>query len=307
MIEVTNLVRTFGPFTAVNNVTFTVPKGEIFGFIGPNGAGKTTTMRILSTLLEPTSGSARVAGLNVLEYPEDVRRTIGYMPDYAGVYEGIDVLEYLDFFAGAYGVPRERRKAAIEGVMELTDLGGLRHKLATSLSKGMRQRLILAKTLLHDPAVLILDEPAAGLDPRARIELRALLKELGAMGKTIIVSSHILTELADMCTSVGILEKGALVAAGTIADIVSRLNPGRTLVLRTWEPLKAVEKLVTLPGLEILETLDASVRFRHAGDERAAAGIVQALVGAGVPVTGLEEEKANLEDLFLRITRGEVQ
>ncbi|MCC6740582.1 MAG: ABC transporter ATP-binding protein [Planctomycetia bacterium] len=307
MIEVSNLVRTFGPFRAVNGITFTVPRGEIFGFIGPNGAGKTTTMRILSTLLEPTSGSARVAGMDVLEYPEEVRRTIGYMPDYAGVYEGIDVWEYLDFFAGAYGVPRERRKAAIEGVMDLTDLGGLRHKLATSLSKGMRQRLILAKTLLHDPAVLILDEPAAGLDPRARIELRALLKELGSMGKTIIVSSHILTELADMCTSVGILEKGSLVAAGTIASIVERLNPGCTLVLRTWEPLKAVEKLVTLPGLEILETLDASVRFRHQGDERAAADIVAALVGAGVPVTGLEEEKANLEDLFLRITRGEVQ
>lgn len=307
MIEVSSLVRTFGPFRAVNGITFTVPRGEIFGFIGPNGAGKTTTMRILSTLLEPTSGSARVAGLDVLEYPEEVRRTIGYMPDYAGVYEGIDVWEYLDFFAGAYGVPRARRRAAIEGVMDLTDLGGLRHKLATSLSKGMRQRLILAKTLLHDPAVLILDEPAAGLDPRARIELRALLKELGSMGKTIIVSSHILTELADMCTSVGILEKGSLVAAGTIASIVGRLNPGRTLLLRTWEPLKAVEKLVTLPGLEILETLDASVRFRHQGDDRAAAEIVAALVQAGVPVTGLEEEKANLEDLFLRITRGEVQ
>ncbi len=307
MIEVTNLFKSFGPFTAVNGITFTVPRGEIFGFIGPNGAGKTTTMRILSTLLEPTSGVARVDGMNVLEYPEEVRRTIGYMPDYAGVYEGIDVWEYLDFFAGAYGIPRPKRKAAIEGVMELTDLGGLRHKMATDLSKGMRQRLILAKTLLHDPAVLILDEPAAGLDPRARIELRALLKELGSMGKTVIVSSHILTELADMCTSVGILEKGALVAAGSIQKIIDRLNPGRTFTLKTWEPLKAVEKLVTFPSLQILETLDAVVRFRHNGPEREIAAVVQALAAAGVPITGLEEEKTNLEDLFLRITRGEVQ
>lgn len=307
MIEVTNLFKSFGPFTAVNGITFNVPRGEIFGFIGPNGAGKTTTMRILSTLLEPTSGVARVDGMNVLEYPEEVRRTIGYMPDYAGVYEGIDVWEYLDFFAGTYGIPRPKRKATIEGVMELTDLGGLRHKMATDLSKGMRQRLILAKTLLHDPAVLILDEPAAGLDPRARIELRALLKELGSMGKTVIVSSHILTELADMCTSVGILEKGALVAAGSIQKIIDRLNPGRTFTLKTWEPLKAVEKLVAFPSLQILETLDAVVRFRHNGPEREIAAIVQALAVAGVPITGLEEEKTNLEDLFLRITRGEVQ
>jgi ABC-2 type transport system ATP-binding protein len=307
MIEVTNLYKSFGPFMAVNGITFTVPRGEIFGFIGPNGAGKTTTMRILSTLLEPTSGVARVDGMNVLEYPEEVRRTIGYMPDYAGVYEGIDVWEYLDFFAGAYGIPRPKRKATIEGVMELTDLGGLRHKMATDLSKGMRQRLILAKTLLHDPAVLILDEPAAGLDPRARIELRALLKELGSMGKTVIVSSHILTELADMCTSVGILEKGALVAAGSIQKIIDRLNPGRTFTLKTWEPLKAVEKLVAFPSLQILETLDAVVRFRHNGQEREIAAIVQALATAGVPIMGLEEEKTNLEDLFLRITRGEVQ
>ncbi|KAF0246024.1 MAG: multidrug ABC transporter [Planctomycetota bacterium] len=307
MIEVLNLVKTFGPFTAVNGITFTVPRGEIFGFIGPNGAGKTTTMRVLSTLLEPTAGMARVDGMDVLEYPEQVRRTIGYMPDYAGVYEGIDVWEYLDFFAGTYGVPRKKRKATIEGVMELTDLGGLRHKLATDLSKGMRQRLILAKTLLHDPAVLILDEPAAGLDPRARIELRALLKELGAMGKTIIVSSHILTELADMCTSVGILEKGALVAAGSIQKIIDRLNPGRTLALRTFEPAKAVEALAAFTSVQVIETLEKSVRFKHSGDENEVAGIVHTLAVAGIPILGLEEEKANLEDLFLRITRGEVQ
>ncbi|MBI2923556.1 MAG: ABC transporter ATP-binding protein [Planctomycetes bacterium] len=307
MIEVRNLRKTYGPFTAVDGITFEVPRGEIFGFIGPNGAGKTTTMRILSTLLEPTSGEARVNGLDVLEFPERVRQLIGYMPDYAGVYEGIDVVEYLDFFAAAYGVERSRRRAAIEGVMELTDLGGLRHKMAPSLSKGMRQRLILAKTLLHDPAVLILDEPAAGLDPRARIELRALLKELGTMGKTIIVSSHILTELADMCTSVGILEKGRIVAAGSIATILDRLHPGRTLALRTYEPEKALEVLARFATVQVLETADHTVRLNHTGEEPEIAEIVRALATAGVSVLGLSEEKANLEDLFLRITRGEVQ
>jgi ABC-2 type transport system ATP-binding protein len=307
VIEVLNLTKTFGPFTAVSGITFTVKRGDIFGFIGPNGAGKTTTMRIVSTLLEPTSGQARVDGLDVVEYPERVRRMIGYMPDYAGVYEGIDVWEYLDFFAGAYGVPRAKRRSAIEGVMELTDLGELRHKLATSLSKGMRQRLILAKTLLHDPAVLILDEPAAGLDPRARIELRALLKELGSMGKTIIVSSHILTELADMCTSVGILEKGSLVTAGSIASILERLNPGRALALRTWEPAKAAAALAAFPGVRVVEIGETAVRLNHSGEEREIAEIVRALALAGIPITGLEEEKTNLEELFLRITRGEVQ
>ncbi|MCE9583864.1 MAG: ABC transporter ATP-binding protein [Planctomycetes bacterium] len=307
MIEVSNLTKTFGPFTAVSGITFTVPRGEIFGFIGPNGAGKTTTMRIVSTLLEPTSGMARVDGLDVVEFPERVRRMIGYMPDYAGVYDGLDVWEYLDFFAGAYAVPRAKRRSTIEGVMELTDLGGLRHKLATSLSKGMRQRLILAKTLLHDPSVLILDEPAAGLDPRARIELRALLKELGSMGKTIIVSSHILTELADMCTSVGILEKGALVTAGSIASILARLNPGRVLALRTWEPAKAAEALAAFTSVQVVEVGESAVKLNHSGDERDVAAIVRALAVAGIPITGLEEEKVNLEELFLRITRGEVQ
>ena len=307
MIEVRNLKKEYGGFVAVDGISFTVPRGEIFGFIGPNGAGKTTTMRILSTLLEPTSGEARVDGLDVTEFPERVRATIGYMPDYAGVYEGIDVWEYLDFFAAAYGIDRARRGAVIDGVMELTDLHGLRRKMATSLSKGMRQRLILAKTLLNDPAVLILDEPAAGLDPRARIELRALLKELGAMGKTIVVSSHILTELADMCTSVGILEKGRMVTSGSISEILGRLNPGRTLVLRTYEPAKAAEALKAFASVSVVEQGARTVKLKHAGEEPEIAEIVRALAAQGIPILGLEEEKANLEDLFLQITRGEVQ
>jgi ABC-2 type transport system ATP-binding protein len=307
MIEVKALRKEYGGFMAVDGITFTVPRGEIFGFIGPNGAGKTTTMRILATLLEPSGGEARVDGIDVVVQPEKIRTMVGWMPDHAGVYEGIDVWEYLDFFAGAYAIPRPRRKSVIEGVMDLTDLGGLRHKLASSLSKGMRQRLLLAKTLLHDPAVLILDEPASGLDPRARIELRALLKELGTMGKTVIISSHILTELADMCTSVGILERGKLVAAGAISDILARVNPARFLILRTSDPGRSLETLAKFAAVQVEAHDEASVTFRHEGEEAGIAEIVKALALADAPVLGLEAQKANLEDLFLRITRGEVQ
>jgi ABC-2 type transport system ATP-binding protein len=307
VIEVRGLRKTYGAFTAVAGISFTVPRGEIFGFIGPNGAGKTTTMRILSTLLEPTEGVARVDGVDVLDRPEQVRRLVGYMPDHAGVYAGLEVEEYLDFFAHAYGVDRARRRSVVEGVMELTDLGGIRRKMATSLSKGMRQRLLLAKTLLHDPAVLILDEPAAGLDPRARIELRALIKELGALGKTIVISSHILTELADMCTSVGIIERGSLVAAGSVADILARMTPGRVYVLRTPEPAKAREILAACPGAQEMEGGEGEVRFRHDGEELEIARIVKALATADVPVLGLAQEKVDLEEAFLRVTKGDVQ
>jgi len=307
MIEVAGLRKCYGDFTAVDGISFTVPRGEVFGFIGPNGAGKTTTMRVLATLLEPTAGSARVAGLDVVEFSEEVKRLVGYMPDHAGVYDGLDVVEYLEFFAAAYSIPRPRRAAVIADVMDLTDLGELRHRPVSGMSKGMRQRLMLAKTLLHDPQVLILDEPAAGLDPRARIELRALLKELATMGKTILVSSHILTELADMCTSVGIVEKGRLHAAGTVASILGQLNPGRTMRLRTGDPVKAVPALRSFASVEVLDSGERWVTFRHDGEEDEIGDVVRALAICGVPVLGLEEEKADLEDLFLRLTRGEVQ
>ena len=208
MIECEGLTHTFGARTALDGVTFTVPKGEVFGFIGPNGAGKTTTIRILATLLAPTAGTARVGGIDVREDPEGVRRIVGYMPDTAGIYERITAAEYLDFFASAMGIARDARRGAIDRAVELTEIGALLDREVSALSKGQRQRLLLARTLLHDPSVLLLDEPASDLDPRARIELRQLLASLGRMGKTILLSSHILTELADMCSSIGILERG---------------------------------------------------------------------------------------------------
>ncbi|MBI5368685.1 MAG: ABC transporter ATP-binding protein [Planctomycetes bacterium] len=306
MIELTGLTKVYDSFTALSDVSFRVDRGDIFGFIGPNGAGKTTTIRILATLLDPTHGSAMIDGLSVVEEPEAVRRVIGYMPDDYGAYDGISVWEYLDFFAGAYKVPRRARRRVLEAVMELTDLDGLRHRLVVELSKGMRQRLCLAKTLVHDPKVLILDEPASGLDPRARIEFRVLLKELREMGKTIFISSHILTELSDVCTKVAILERGKLVASGEIAEIVKALTPHQTVIVRVQGAAdKAVGLLRALPFVTDVEARDGELRARHAGDADIPL-LVRRLAENDVPILGVSEEKMDLEDVFMRITKGEV-
>jgi ABC-2 type transport system ATP-binding protein len=235
-VAVQHLYHRFGSFEVLHDVSFRVERGEIFGFIGPNGAGKTTTIRVMATLLEPMAGRVEVAGLDVALYPDEVRRLIGYMPDHAGVYERITVREYLEFFAAAYRVPN---LGVVDVVIELTDLTKLHDRLVASLSKGMKQRLQVARILLHDPQVLILDEPASDLDPRARIELRDLLLELRELGKTIFLSSHILTELSDVCTSVGILERGRLVVAGPIGEIAERLRQ-RELEAGGTGPIEAV-------------------------------------------------------------------
>jgi ABC-2 type transport system ATP-binding protein len=224
MIEVINFTKRYGDFVAVDNLSFAIGKGEIFGFIGPNGAGKSTTIRFLATLLRPTAGEGRVAGHSVTAEPMEVRRVIGFMPDAFGVYDGMKVWEFLDFFAVAYNIPRSYRKKIIGEVLELLDLTHKRDDYVNGLSKGMKQRLCLAKTLVHDPPVLILDEPASGLDPRARIEIRALLKELRTMGKTILVSSHILPELADICNKIGIIEQGELHVNGSVAEVMKQVR-----------------------------------------------------------------------------------
>ncbi len=307
MIEVENLTKNYDGHWAVRGVSFSVQEGDIFGFIGPNGAGKTTSIRIISTLLEPTGGSVRVGGRSVIGDAEAVRRLIGYMPDNFGVYERITVWEYLDFFAAAYGLDRRRRAASIEGILELTDLGELRDRLTGALSKGMRQRLCLAKTLVHDPKVLILDEPANGLDPRARIEFRALLKELRAMGKTILISSHILTELSDICTSVAILERGRVVATGAIESIKKALHPGLVFRLEVLGGAEAAKgALADQPSVTVLKAEGDALRFQFSGTREQVPDLVRALVARGVPITGLHEEKTDLEGLFTNLTKGEV-
>ena len=307
MIEVRELAKNYEDFRALDGVSFDVAAGDIFGFIGPNGAGKTTSIRILSTLLDPTSGSARIDGLDVTWDAPKVRRLIGFMPDNFGVYERITVWEYLDFFAAAYGIPRKRRLGALEGILELTDLGGLRDRLTAELSKGMRQRLCLAKTLVHDPKVLILDEPANGLDPRARIEFRALLKQLREMGKTILISSHILAELTDVCTAVAILERGRVVASGPVAEIRKALQPNLAFRLEVLgDPAAALGALAGLPGLASAKVEGAGLTLQFGGTREEVPEFVRAIVGRGVPVTGLQELKTDLEDLFMQLTKGEV-
>src|SRR5215475_6187181 len=250
MLEIHGLVRQFGDLCAVDNVSFSVDRGEVLGFIGPNGAGKTTTMRILATLDLPQSGDATIGGFSVVDKPAEVRRITGFMPDYAGVYERTTVHEYLDFFARSHGLKGDGRRAAVENIIDFMGIGELRNRQVHSLSKGLQQRVALGRAIVHNPQLLILDEPAANLDPRARIEFRTLIRELAADGKTILLSSHILTELAEMCDVVAVIEKGRILATGTVQDILVGMRPRRTLSARFAGASDGVERfLLEQPGV----------------------------------------------------------
>lgn len=307
MIVVKNLTKMYGTHSALKGVSFAVNKGDIFGFIGPNGAGKTTTIRILATLLEPTTGTVYVDGVSVLAEPLRVRRLIGYMPDIFDVYPTLTVGEYLDFFAALYGFSRKDRKPILEQILELTDLKTVRDKLAGSLSKGMKQRLCMAKTLVHDPKVLILDEPAANLDPRARIEFRALLKELQQMGKTILISSHILTELSEICNSVAIIEKGRILRWGNIETILDHMGPVKKIRIDVLDKVvEAQQTLSFFPEIKGCDVENHSLRIKFEGPPTQLARIIKSLVEKDVPIVSVHEEKTDLEELFMRLTRGEV-
>ena len=286
-VRTQGLTKVYGSLNAVEGLDLEVPIGSVFGLIGPNGAGKSTTFAILASLLLPTAGTVQVAGFDPITAPFEVRRRIGYMPDVMGVYENLEVGEYLEFFAASYRIPRSSWPGLLDGLLELVDLEVKRDAMVDSLSRGMKQRLSLARALVHDPEVLILDEPASGLDPRARVELRGLLGELSARGKTIVISSHILAELEEMCTHIGILEAGRLLASGTPADIRARLPSGRTVLIR----------------------LEGGEEQRHVvADEEAQRRLVHRLVAEErLPVIEVVEVDAGLEDLFLRVTKGIVQ
>ncbi len=306
MIEVKHFTKRYGDFVAVDDLSFTIGKGEVFGFIGPNGAGKSTTIRFLATLLRPTSGEASIAGHSVVDDPMAVRRIIGFMPDDFGVYDGMKVWEFLDFFAVAYEIPRAHRRKIIGEVLELLDLTPKRDDYVNGLSRGMKQRLCLAKTLVHDPPVLILDEPASGLDPRARLEMKALLNELRGMGKTILVSSHILSELADFCTSIGIIERGKLLAAGSIQDIQRRLRSHRVLKVRVLDDStqRAAAILRADQGVREVESFDHAVTAEFEGQDDDMARLLGRLISAGVAVQSFAEEPLTLEEAFMMITKG---
>lgn len=305
MIETKQLCKNFGDLVAVDNLDLHIDAGDIFGFIGPNGAGKTTTMRILVTLLEPTSGAAFIDGLNVTKQGKDVRRRVGYMPDFMGVYDDLKVFEYLEFFAAAFGIEYRKREAIVNGVLELTDLVSKRNAPVDSLSRGMQQRLGLARVLIHDPKVLILDEPASGLDPRARIEIRELLRELKRMGKTIMISSHILSELEEICDRIGIIERGQFVFSGSLEEIRPRLGiQSKMRVKVVGDESRAVELLTALPQIQQVETVGdyLSVTFREGA---ASDGLIaRTLVNGGVDLVYLQPEQLKLDEAFLKLTKG---
>ena len=308
MIETINLTKHFGNIQAVQDLNMLIEQGDIFGFIGPNGAGKTTTLLMLSTLLKPTSGSANICNYCIRRNPDDVRQHIGFMPDSFGVYSDIKVWEYLDFFASSYKINIMKRKKIIDDVLELTDLQIKRDSFVEELSRGMRQRLCLAKTLLHNPDVLLLDEPASGLDPRARIELRELLKELRKMGKTILISSHILTELSDFCNKIGIIEQGNLLASGEVSVIIEKMK-GEKFVYLTIEsePERAVDLLKSQDYVISVERDDHSIEVECSYKLENIAPILELLILNGLRITAVKEETLDLEDIFMEITKGAVQ
>ncbi|MBX5480800.1 MAG: ABC transporter ATP-binding protein [Myxococcaceae bacterium] len=323
LLEVKNLTRDFGSFRAVDNVSFNVDPGVIMGFIGPNGAGKSTTMRIIATLDTPTWGEVFLDGHSVVNEPDRARPLIGYMPDRYGTYEDMTVFEFLDFFARAYGLKGAERRARVESVMEFTRLTELRDKLTSALSKGMKQRVALGRTLLHDPKLLILDEPADGLDPRARIELRELLKALGEQGKAVLISSHILTELSEMCDACAIIEQGRLLATGPVEEILASSRGGSAeseLELRLLSAGEAAERaerlLLEQPHVKEVVAAGARLRVRIALPsgttptpswvDEVSAELLKALVAQSVPVCSFQVHEADLEDAFMKVTRGRV-
>jgi ABC-2 type transport system ATP-binding protein len=311
IIETQGLTKRYGSLTALSDLTLNIEEGSVYGFIGPNGAGKTTTMRLLTTLLKPTSGRAWVAGHSVTDDPRGVRRVIGYMPDFFGVYEDMKVWEYLDFFAACYDIPESTRGGMVDDLLSLVDLNHKKEDFVESLSRGMKQRLCLARTLAHDPSVLILDEPASGLDPRARIEMRELLRELKNMGKTIFFSSHILSEVADVCTSIGIIEAGKLITHGSLRDIRKQLRAHRLIQVQVigdtgalQEALlkdKSVSGVVATADVELLPN---GVRFDFSGSDEELSQLLAKLIKEGIQVLSFGEETGDLEDVFMHVTKG---
>ena len=307
MIETRDLTKMYKDLYAVNRLNLKLDKGDVYGFIGPNGAGKTTTMRILATLLSPTWGEAYVCGYSIFTHAKELRRVIGYMPDFFGVYDDMKVIEYLEFFAAAYRIKTNRVKIC-EGVLDLVDLGYKRDALVTSLSRGMTQRLGLARVLLHEPQVLLLDEPASGLDPRARIEIRGLLKELRNIGKTILVSSHILPELADICNKIGIIERGELLVSGPVEDVMKQVRKGTVLNIAVVDDLgRAARLLDAEPRISTVEPTDQMLRVTLAEGQTDYSFIASMLVEDGHKVTLLKEEEINLETAFMHLTKGITQ
>ena len=305
-VDVENLRVTYGSTVAVHDISFQIPEGEVFGFIGPNGAGKTTTIKVMATLLEPNAGTVRIQDTDVTQYPRLIRRRIGYMPDTLGVYEDLTVNEYLHFFAAAYRLDRGQRNAVVGDVLALTDLSSRQDAMVDELSRGMKQRLSLARVLLHDPDFLLLDEPASGLDPRARIEIREILKELKSMGKTILVSSHILHELGQMCTRIGIIEAGRMVAQGSLDDIYRQLELTRTIHVQiTNLSEQLLGQIRALPGVVSAEPEIDRICVRIREEELTAEDLSSQLHEIGARVFMFQPHAMDMETVFMKLTEGQ--
>ncbi|MDW0115894.1 ABC transporter ATP-binding protein [Sporosarcina thermotolerans] len=307
MIEIKGLTKKYGQFTALDNLDLTLDEGTVFGFVGANGAGKSTTFLILSTLLQPTSGEVFINGISVREKPSEIRKLIGYMPDFFGVYDQLKADEYLDFYGASYGIPDEERKILIPQLLELVNLTHKRNSYVDLLSRGMKQRLCLARSLIHDPKVLILDEPASGLDPRARVEMRDILKTLKGMGKTILISSHILPELAEMCDEIGVIDNGKLIAHGSVAEIQKKLQGEKVITVRliskTYEVISFFEEQPYVTSIERLDSGDG-ISFTYRGSEEEQIGMLKKAMLEDLPIVSFMEHVTNLEDVFMEITKG---
>src|ERR1700684_1160106 len=304
-VETIHLTRAYGAITALNDLNLVINRGDLFGFIGSNGAGKTTTLRILATFLAPSAGTAKILGHDVIREADAVRHVIGYMPDFFGVYKDMEVTEYLDFFGACYKIPTAQREKTVNDVLELVGLSEKRGAIIGALSRGMQQRLGLARVLIHDPKVLLLDEPASGLDPRARIEMMAILQELQRMGTTIIISSHILSELQTLCNRVAIIEKGKLIYSGPVQGVRDQMASGLIVWLKVaTETDRAVELLKARPEVAEVAPVDGRIKVQLVDHDTDHSFVADTLVKAGLKLTGLQEDELGLEEVFLRVTRG---
>lgn len=307
MIEIRDLTKKYGSFTALDHLNLSLEEGVVFGFVGANGAGKSTTFSILATLLSPTSGDALINGKSVIKEPKEVRKQIGYMPDFFGVYDQLKVDEYLEFYGASYGIAAQERKVLIPQLLELVNLTSKRYEYVDLLSRGMKQRLCLARALIHDPKVLILDEPASGLDPRARVEMRDILRNLKSMGKTILISSHILPELAEMCDEIGVIDNGKLIAHGNVASIQAQLQGEKRIVLKVVERLPEIRAFLEEdPLISAIDVMDnrMEIAFNYRGTDRDQIMLLKKAMLADLPIYALTEEEKDLEDVFMAITKG---
>lgn len=305
MLEIKNLHKRYGRFYAVNGLNLSIPEGEIFGFVGPNGAGKSTTMKIICGLLPATSGEITVDGVDAICQNRKIKEKIGYMPDFFGVYDDLKVDEYLDFYASVYKLKDGNRKKVISDLLELVDLGSKRDSYVDNLSRGMKQRLCLARSLIHNPKLLILDEPASGLDPRARVEMKAILRNLKDMGKTILISSHILSELAEMCTSIGIIDRGKIVISGTVSEIMQQIYSKKLIKIKVIDKLEeAVTVLKEFPFIDKITTGENQIQAGFDGGDEEMSRVLSTLIARSIPVATFAQLDGNLEDVFMKVTKG---